>query len=164
MQKILKYTLVIIASTLLPLSALAQVDYSSSSTQPAPLVGSVNPPHRPMTFTGKVTSVSDNSIIFTGKKGISYTADATNAKIVKRNGALIAPSDIKTDDMVSVHGQINGTIITATLVSVRPKGTKEINKFVSRKFEIKTQKMRRPKVMKHSVKKMRKSKGKKVSQ
>ncbi len=149
MIKTLKYTLVIIASTILPMSALAQVDYSPSSTP----TGNTTPPimksHRSMTFIGKVTSVSDNSINFTGKKGISYTADATNAKIVKRNGTLITASDIKTNDAVSVHGQITGTIITATLVNVTPKGTKE---------------MKPRKVMKHSIKKMMKSKGKKVSQ
>lgn len=68
------------------------------------------------TFTGTVTSVSGNSVMFNAKNGASYTADATNAKLLKRFGGAMQLADIQTNDMIQVRGLLADTNIQANLI------------------------------------------------
>lgn len=54
---------------------------------------------------GRVASISGSTLTLTDRKGVLYTVNATNAKIV---------GDIKVNDEVSVQGVINAVgIVTA---------------------------------------------------
>jgi hypothetical protein len=64
---------------------------------------------------GKVTAISGNTITITNSSNVSYTIDATNAKITK-NGATAAVSTITVGDQLLAQGTINGTAVTATTV------------------------------------------------
>jgi hypothetical protein len=71
---------------------------------------------------GTVSAVSGNTITVAGKQGfgatattVTYTVDATNAKITKNNATGTIAS-IVVGDMVAVQGTLNGTNVVATVV------------------------------------------------
>ncbi len=61
---------------------------------------------------GTVTAVNGNTITFTNKSNVSYTADVTNAKIIK-NGTVATASTIAVGDTVLAQGTINGSSVVA---------------------------------------------------
>jgi len=64
---------------------------------------------------GTVSSVSGSSITITTSSNVTYTIDATNAKVTKGN-ASSAVSSVAAGDYVIVQGTINGTSVTASSV------------------------------------------------
>lgn len=61
---------------------------------------------------GTVTAVNGNTITFTNKGNVAYTADVTNAKIIK-NGTVATASTIAVGDTVLAQGTINGSSVVA---------------------------------------------------
>jgi hypothetical protein len=67
--------------------------------------------------TGVVQSVSGNVITLTAKDGTTFTADATNAKLMRRFGATIVDiSAIQNGDTLVVTGLMNGTTFTVSSI------------------------------------------------
>jgi hypothetical protein len=62
-----------------------------------------------------VASVSGNTLTITNVSNVTYTVDASSAKIVKGN-ATSTISNISAGDRVIVQGAVNGTAITASSV------------------------------------------------
>jgi len=65
---------------------------------------------------GSVTAISGDSITLTNKSNVTYTVDATNAKIVENGQASPTVSNIAVGDNVVVQGTVNGTSVAATTV------------------------------------------------
>ena len=65
---------------------------------------------------GSVSAVSGTTLTITNKSNVTYTVDATNAKIVEQGQATPVLSDIVVGDNVVVQGTVNGTTVTATTV------------------------------------------------
>jgi hypothetical protein len=64
---------------------------------------------------GTVSSVSGVTVTITNKSNVSYTIDATNAKITQGPNTITV-SGIAVGDMVVVQGTINGNAVVATSV------------------------------------------------
>ncbi|MDB5203983.1 MAG: hypothetical protein JWP09_11 [Candidatus Taylorbacteria bacterium] len=64
---------------------------------------------------GSVTGVSGSTITISNTSNVTYTIDATNAKVMKGKDAG-ALSDVALGDHVVVQGTVNGNAITATTV------------------------------------------------
>jgi hypothetical protein len=64
---------------------------------------------------GSVNAISGDVLTVTNKSNVTYSVDATNAKIVKNN-ATSSLVDIMTGDNVIVQGTVNGNTVTATTV------------------------------------------------
>jgi hypothetical protein len=79
---------------------------------------------------GKVTALSGNSITIKNVSNITYTVNATNAKIVKQ-GATSTISNIIVGDNLMVQGPVNGSSITATLI--RDQGVDQNNNLTENK-------------------------------
>jgi len=75
---------------------------------------------------GTVTAVSGNTITFTNKSNVSYTADVTNAKIIK-NGSVAAASTIAVGDTVLAQGTINGSSVVAVTFIDSAKASQDEN-------------------------------------
>lgn len=76
---------------------------------------------KPVVF-GTVASVSGNAIVVTGSQyfgtstaAVSFSVDATNAKIIK-NGATSSVSSILVGDSVAIQGTLSGTSVIATII------------------------------------------------
>jgi hypothetical protein len=80
------------------------------TNQPSPITGNGQP-----VVAGAVTSVNGGSIVITNKSNVSYTVDATNAKIVQGQNT-ISISNIAVGDMLVVQGTVNGNTVTASSV------------------------------------------------
>ncbi len=70
---------------------------------------------------GSVVSVSGNTLTITNASNVTYTVDATSAKIVKAGVTGATLSNITVGDKVVVQGTVNGTAVTAA--SVLDQGT-----------------------------------------
>lgn len=81
----------------------------ASSTMPA-ITGNGQP-----VVAGTVSAISDSTLTVTTQSGITYTIDASSAKIVKDQNT-IAISNIAIGDYVVVQGVTNGTAVTASSV------------------------------------------------
>lgn len=81
----------------------------STSTPPA-FVGNGQP-----IVAGKILTVSGNSITVTTASNITYTVDATNAKIFK-DSKIVTVGSLVARDTVIVQGGINGSSVTATTI------------------------------------------------
>lgn len=79
---------------------------------------------------GKVTALSGNSITIKNASNVTYTVDATNAKIVKQ-GATSTISSILVGDNLMVQGPVSGSSITATFV--RDQGVDQNNNLTENK-------------------------------
>lgn len=72
---------------------------------------------------GTVSSISGDMLMVTQKARpnatstptVTYTVDATNAKVIK-NGTTSTVASIATGDMVMVQGTVSGTNVTATVI------------------------------------------------
>lgn len=74
---------------------------------------------------GTVSSISGNTITITNQANVTYTVDATNAKISKAGATSPTISNISTGDAVVIQGTINGNSVTAS--SVIDNGTQTTN-------------------------------------
>lgn len=64
---------------------------------------------------GKIVTVSGNTLTVTTATNITYTVDATNAKVLKGSGT-IALSNVVAGDSVVVQGAISGSSVTASTI------------------------------------------------
>ncbi len=64
---------------------------------------------------GKVSIISGSTITIANSSNITYTIDATNAKVVQGKNT-IALSNIKIGDQVIVQGTVNGTSVIASTI------------------------------------------------
>lgn len=64
---------------------------------------------------GTVTAVSGTAITVTNKSNVTYTIDATSAKVTKQ-GATSTMSSVVVGDAIVVQGTVNGNAVTATSV------------------------------------------------
>lgn len=64
---------------------------------------------------GTVSSINGGTLTITNKSNVSYTVDATNAKIVQGQNT-ISVSNIVVGNMVVVQGTVNGNSVVATSV------------------------------------------------
>ncbi len=64
---------------------------------------------------GKITTISGNTVTVTNQANVSYTIDATNAKIFKGKDATTIAS-LAVGDEVMAQGTVNGTSVTATTI------------------------------------------------
>lgn len=64
---------------------------------------------------GKITAISGNTVTITNKSNVSYSIDATNAKIIVKN-ATSSVSGLTTGDMVVTQGTVNGNAVTASTI------------------------------------------------
>ncbi len=87
-----------------------------SASGTAPFVGNGNP-----IVAGKVASINGDSVVITNSSNVSYTVDATNAKVVEGNTAA-SISNIAVGDTVVVQGTINGNAIAASTIIDRQAG------------------------------------------
>lgn len=87
-------------------------DYKMGSSSPL-IEGNGQP-----VIAGTVSSVNTSTIVITNKSNVSYTIDATNAKILGagKNQNALTIADIKTGDAIVVQGTINGTSVTAATI------------------------------------------------
>lgn len=67
-------------------------------------------------YSGKVTSVSDNSFVIESKNNQSFTVQAASATIIQIPRTEIDLNDIKVGDTVNVTGTKSGVVITASVV------------------------------------------------
>lgn len=65
---------------------------------------------------GTVSSVSGSTIVITNKSNVTYTIDATNAKITKGQAAAATVTSVAVGDQVVVQGVVNGNSIVASSV------------------------------------------------
>jgi hypothetical protein len=80
-------------------------------TQPiSPITGNGQP-----VIAGSVSAINGSSLTVTNKSNVTYTVDATNAKIVQGQ-TTISVSGITVGDMVIVQGTVNGNSVTASSV------------------------------------------------
>jgi len=89
-------------------NGMGQNGNNSSST--SPFLGNGQP-----VVAGTVSVISGNSLTITTASNVTYTVDATNAKIVKGPNTTTI-STIVVGDKVLVQGTVNGTAVTATTV------------------------------------------------
>lgn len=71
---------------------------------------------------GNVTAVNGVTLTVTNASNVTYTVDATSAKIVK-NGTSSAIASIATGDNVIVQGTVNGTSVTASSIIDQGSGS-----------------------------------------
>lgn len=64
---------------------------------------------------GTVSTLNGNTLTITNKSNVTYTVDATNAKIVDEQNT-IAISGVAVGDSVVVQGTVNGNSITASSI------------------------------------------------
>ncbi len=76
----------------------------------SPITGNGQP-----VVAGTISSVSGSTITITTKSNVSYTIDATNAKIVAGQ-STVAASSLTVGDTVLVQGTVNGNSVTASSV------------------------------------------------
>lgn len=83
---------------------------STSASQTPPITGNGQP-----VVAGTVTAVSGTSLTITNKSNVTYTIDATNAKIVEGQNTITV-SNIAVGDMLVVQGTVSGNSVTASSV------------------------------------------------
>lgn len=65
---------------------------------------------------GAIGAINGNTLTITNKSNVTYTIDATNAKITKEGNATASISNLIVGDMVVVQGTVNGNAIVASSV------------------------------------------------
>jgi hypothetical protein len=66
-------------------------------------------------IAGTISAISGSTLTVTNKSNITYTVDATNAKIVQGQNTITI-SNISVGDSVVIQGTVNGTSVTASSV------------------------------------------------
>jgi len=83
---------------------------SSTNAMPSPITGNGQP-----VIAGTIGAINGSSLTITNKSNVSYTVDASNAKIVEGQ-SVITVSNLAVGDNVIVQGVVNGTSVTASSV------------------------------------------------
>ena len=91
-----------------------QGEKMAPGTRPAQVISPVTGNGQPVVM-GTVSSVNGSSIVITDKSNVSYTIDATNAKITQGANTILV-SNLVTGDNVIVQGIVNGNSIVASSV------------------------------------------------
>jgi hypothetical protein len=74
-------------------------------------------------IAGTISSISGSTLTITNKSNVSYTVDATNAKIVQGPNT-ISISNVATGDMVVVQGTVNGNaVVASSVIDQKPMNT-----------------------------------------
>jgi hypothetical protein len=89
----------------------------SKNPSVSPIAGDGNP-----IVAGTVSAVNGSVITITNKSNVTYTINASGAKIVKGSSTVLV-SDIAVGDMIVVQGTINGNAVVATSVIDQAKPT-----------------------------------------
>ena len=66
-------------------------------------------------IAGTVTSINGTTLTVTNKSNVTYTVNATNAKVTVKNVASTSAS-IATGDTIVIQGTVNGTSVVASTV------------------------------------------------
>lgn len=83
----------------------------STSTPPVlPIQGNGQP-----VVAGNIVSISGTTLTITNASNVTYTIDASNAKIVK-DGTSTTISGLATGDSIVAQGTVNGTSVTAASI------------------------------------------------
>jgi hypothetical protein len=83
---------------------------STSTPAVSPIQGNGEP-----IVGGNVTAINGDSLTVMNASNVTYTIDASNAKIV-RNGTTATLSTVVTGDSVVVQGTVNGTAVVASSI------------------------------------------------
>src|ERR1051326_2442811 len=116
MQKHSKIAAAVALAAIIPTLALAQGNGSIHANMEAGLKMGLNKIIKSNSKVGTVVSVSGNTVTITGKDNVTYTVDATNAKLYRRFGATMLLANVQNGDTIQVFGSVNGTNIAATLI------------------------------------------------
>ena len=85
--------------------------FNGNQTPPvSPIMGNGQP-----IVAGTVATISGSTLTITNKSNVTYTVDATNAKIVKGPNTILV-SGLAVGDMVIVQGAVNGNAVVATSI------------------------------------------------
>jgi len=85
---------------------------------PSPITGNGQP-----VVAGTVSSVSGSTLVITNKSNVTYTVDATNAKIVQGQNTITI-SNVAVGDSVIVQGAVSGNSVTASsVIDQKPTST-----------------------------------------
>jgi len=71
---------------------------------------------------GNITSISGETVTITNTSNVTYTIDATTAKIIK-NGTTTTIGSLTTGDTIIAQGTVNGTSVTASSIIDQGVGT-----------------------------------------
>jgi hypothetical protein len=85
-------------------------DQTGKTAPVSPITGNGQP-----VVAGTVSSINGATIVITNKSNVSYTVDATNAKIVQGQNTITISSIVVGDEVV-IQGTVNGNAIVATSV------------------------------------------------
>jgi len=83
---------------------------SVSGNVPSPIQGNGQP-----VVAGTVSAINGDSLTVTNKSNVTYTVDATNAKVVQGQ-STVSLSSVSIGDSVIIQGTTNGTSIVASSV------------------------------------------------
>jgi len=93
-------------------------DSNISKTSPvSPITGNGQP-----IVAGTILSISGSTLTITNKSNVSYTIDATNAKIIQDQNTISA-SNLAVGNMIVVQGSFNGNSVIATSIIDQAKPT-----------------------------------------
>ncbi len=90
---------------------------NTTSTPPVALIQGNGEP----IVAGSITTISGTTVTIVNDSNVTYTIDASNAKIIK-NGTSTGISGIATGDNIIVQGTVNGTSVVAS--SLMDQGTR----------------------------------------
>jgi hypothetical protein len=83
---------------------------ASSTSRTSAIQGNGEP-----VVAGSITAISGDTITVSNASDVTYTVDATSAKILE-NGTTTAMTSLATGDSVVIQGTVNGTSITASSI------------------------------------------------
>ena len=89
---------------------------SETSGQNAGMMGNGQP-----IVAGNVTSISGTSLVITNKSNVTYTVDASSAKINQGPSKTATISNISVGDTIVVQGAVTGTNVVASTIIDQPK-------------------------------------------
>jgi len=90
---------------------------STKPTSTPPIQGNGEP-----VVGGSVAAVSGSTLTVTNASNVTYTVDASNAKII-RDGASTSIASVVTGDNVIVQGTVNGTSVAASSIIDQGSGS-----------------------------------------
>ena len=71
-------------------------------------------------IAGIISNINSNTLTVTNKSNVTYTVDATNAKIAQGQNATATIASLKIGDNVVVQGTVIGTSVTASTIVDQP--------------------------------------------
>ncbi len=111
----------IVATTIRDGVMMGNKEDNNQGQLPPQIVGNGQP-----VVAGKISSITGSTFVMTNTSNVTYTVDATNAKVYK-NDILGTISSLVIGDNTIVQGTVNGTSITASTVIDQVKSINNIN-------------------------------------